>query len=150
MPEAGGLALAFDFGLARIGVAVGSVEAGTANGLAVVANRAGRIDWGAIDRLVRDWAPAALVLGEPAAQAGAGGPLPRALRRFGAQLRARYGLPVARVNEDYTSACARFELRAQRRAGRRGRSAPGATDMMAATYLLRAWYQQPDASAGDD
>ena len=136
MPEPG-LALGFDFGLARIGVAVGAPRFGTARGLAVVANRAGRIDWPAIDRLIGAWGPAVLVLGEPRSRRD-----PRmlsALRRFRAELERRYALPVALVDEDGTSACARAQLRMQRRLGRR-RAARGDLDMLSAALILRTWF----------
>ena len=142
MPDAYKVALAFDFGLARIGVAVGSLEVATARGLDVVANRDGAVDWPAIDRLIRAWRPSVLVVGEPEAQTGPDGRLPRALHRFCTELGSRYELPVAQVNEDYSSECARAELRAQRREGVRKRPAQGETDKMAAAYILNAWLSE--------
>lgn len=147
MPDAYKVALAFDFGLARIGVAVGSLEVATARGLDVVANRDGVVDWPAIDRLVQTWCPSVLVVGEPQAQTGPNGHLPRALRRFCTELGSRYALPVARVNEDYSSECARAELRAQRQEGARKRPGRGETDKMAAAYILNAWLSEQDVVA---
>lgn len=142
MPDSYQLALGFDFGLARIGVAVGSLEVATARGLAVVANRNGAVDWPMIDRLVQTWHPSVLVVGEPEAQTGLGSRLPRALRRFCTELGARYELPVARINEDYSSECAHVELRAQRREGARKKLVRGETDKMAAAYILNAWLSE--------
>ena len=147
MPDAYKVALAFDFGLTRIGVAVGSLEVATARGLDVVANRDGAVDWPAIDRLVQTWCPSVLVVGEPQAQTGPDGRLPRALRRFCTELGSRYALPVARVNEDYSSECARAELRAQRQEGVRKRPDRGETDKMAAAYILNAWLSEQDVVA---
>lgn len=142
MPDAYRVALGFDFGLARIGVAVGSLEIATARGLEVVANRDGRVDWSVIDRLVETWRPSVLVVGEPEAQTGPGDRFPRALRRFCTELGSRYELPVARINEDYSSECARAELRAQRQEGARKKLARGETDKMAAAYILNAWLSE--------
>ncbi len=142
MPDDYQVALAFDFGLARIGVAVGSLKIATARGVEVVANRRGSVDWSGIDRLVRTWRPSVLVVGEPEARVGADGHLTRALRRFRAGLAARYGLPVARVNEDYTSECARADSRARRRAGLQRRLVSGEIDKMAAAYILNAWLSE--------
>lgn len=150
MPDAHPVALAFDFGLARIGVAVGSMELATARGLDIVANRGGAVDWAKINRLVRTWRPGVLVVGEPRAQTGADGRLLRALRRFCTELSSRYQLPVVRVDEDYSSECARAELRAQRREGLRGRVARGETDKMAAAYILNTWLSEQDVIAGKD
>ena len=142
MPDAYKVALAFDFGLVRIGVAVGSLEVATARGLDVVANRDGAVDWPAIDRFIETWRPSVLVVGEPEAQAGRDGRLPHALRRFRTELESRYELPVVRVNEDYSSECARAELRAQRQEGARKRPARGETDKMAAAYILNTWLSE--------
>ena len=149
MPEHSGMVLGFDFGLARIGVAVGSLEAHTANGLDLVPNRRGLVDWKAVDRLVADWHPSVLVVGEPKAQTGNDNRLNKAIQQFCLELKSRYGLPIAQANEDYTSACARMELREQRRAGVRGRITRGETDKMAATYILQTWLAQQDAPSGE-
>ena len=150
MPEGYGVALAFDFGLARIGVAVGSMEVATARGLDVVANRKGAVDWAAIDCLVKAWQPSVLVVGEPQAQTGRDDRLLRGLRHFCSELVKRYGLPVNRMNEDGTSECARAELRAQRQEGSRGKLIRGETDKMAAAYILNAWLLEQDAVARED
>lgn len=133
-----GVALGFDFGLARIGVAVGASEFSTTQGLEVVPNRSGRIDWRAIDRLVRTWGPKVLVLGEP--QERKDPRMVTALRTFREELGRRYSLPVEMVNEDYTSACARAELREQRRQGERGKVRREEIDMMSASLILRTWF----------
>ena len=150
MPEARGLVLGFDFGLARIGVAVGSLEAATAHGVDVVRVRNGAVDWEAIDQLMTTWQPEFLVVGEPQAHASSAPELLSTMRRFCTELETRYHLPVDRVNEDYTSACAQDELRAQRRAGERGRIERGETDKMAAAYILNTWLSERDAVARKD
>jgi len=145
MPEGSGMALAFDFGMARIGVAVGSREAETARGIAVVANQTGAVDWAAIDGLVREWAPSVLVVGEPCEQRDEHSAWFQAMRRFCSELKRRYRLPVERVNEDYSSAAARAQLRAERLEGRRGKTNRGETDKMAAACILSTWFSEHDA-----
>ena len=62
MPErAARTVLAFDFGLKRIGVAVGEPELGTAHPLPPIAAPG----FEAIARLVKEWQPAQLVIGLP-------------------------------------------------------------------------------------
>ena len=63
-----------------------------------------------------------------------------ALRTFREELGRRYSLPVEMVNEDYTSACARAELREQRRQGERGKVRREEIDMMSASLILRTWF----------
>ena len=68
MPEAAlprGYILSFDFGLKRIGVAVGQATTGTATPLETVRHGRDEPDWNAIARLVREWRPALALVGLP-------------------------------------------------------------------------------------
>ena len=67
MPEAvtpEGTLLGFDFGLRRIGVAVGQTATRTAGPLVTVSH-SDQPDWQAISALVNEWKPAGLVVGLP-------------------------------------------------------------------------------------
>ena len=97
MPERGTI-LAFDFGLKRIGVAVGEPELGTAHPLPAIAAPG----FDAISRLVKEWQPSKLVVGLPVAEQGAH-PLAHRVERFARQLEGRFRRPVARVDERFTS-----------------------------------------------
>ena len=57
----------------------------------------------AIDALIREWRPAALVVGVPFHPDGAAHENTERARRFGRQLQARFGLPVREVDERYTT-----------------------------------------------
>lgn len=98
--------LAFDFGLKRIGVAVGEPELGTAHPLPAIAAPG----FDAISRLVSEWQPAQIVVGLPVAANGEH-PLARRVERFARQLEGRFRLPVARVDERFTSVEAESRLR---------------------------------------
>ncbi len=98
--------LAFDFGLKRIGVAVGEPELGTAHPLPAIAAPG----FDAIGRLVAEWQPARIVIGLPVAEQGEH-PLARRVQRFARQLEGRYRLPVERVDERFTSVEAEHKLR---------------------------------------
>ena len=107
MPErASRTILAFDFGLKRIGVAVGEPELGTAHPLPAIAAPG----FDSISRLVTEWHPARLVVGLPVAERGEHALAPRA-ERFARQLEGRFGLPVARVDERFTSVEAESKLK---------------------------------------
>lgn len=98
-----GTILAFDFGLQRIGVAVGEPEVGTAHPLPVIhaQSAAGRLT--AIEQLVARWKPARLVVGRPLAEDGESHEMTRRAERFARQLKGRLRLPVALVDERYSS-----------------------------------------------
>ena len=60
-----GAVLGFDVGARRIGVAVGNGITGTASELGLIEVRDGVPDWARFDRLVREWSPTQLVVGDP-------------------------------------------------------------------------------------
>jgi putative Holliday junction resolvase len=94
--------LAFDFGTRRVGVATGNSLTRTATPLTTVAAE-GEARMAAIDALIREWRPAALVVGVPFHPDGAAHENTARARRFGRQLQARFGLPVREVDERYTT-----------------------------------------------
>jgi len=105
-----GTVLGFDFGLARIGVAVGEMETGHAHPLAVIAEEANAARFAAIEALLAEWKPTALVVGLPTHMDGSEHAMTVRCRRFANQLQGRYGLPVTLVDERLTSAEAEERL----------------------------------------
>lgn len=131
--------LGFDYGLARIGVAVGqSITAGT-RGLRIVTARDGEPDWDTITQLIQSWEPDALVVGVPLHMDGAEQPITEAARRFARRLQGRYRLAVHQVDERLSSDEAQHRLAAQ---GIRGRGAKDHIDAAAACVILETWFNQ--------
>lgn len=140
MPE--GTVLAFDFGTQRVGVAVGEPALGTAHALAGIAASGDRL-MATVAALVTEWRPARLVVGVPVDAHGAARDMTRRAERFARQLEARFGLPVARVDERYTSVEAESRLRAvagARRAAQASRSR--ALDSGAARVILEQYLSE--------
>jgi putative holliday junction resolvase len=125
MPERGTV-LAFDFGLKRIGVAVGEPELGTAHPLPAVSG------FPEIQKLVVEWKPIRLVVGLPVRDAGEH-PLARRVERFARQLEGRFRLPVARVDERFTSVEAESKLRGVKKK---------AIDSVAAQLILEQYFDE--------
>lgn len=126
MPEAGRTVLAFDFGLKRIGVAVGESELRTAHPLPGIAAPG----FDAIDKLVKEWRPDMLVVGLPVAE-NREHPMAKRVQRFARQLEGRFRLPVARVDERYTSVEAESLLRGMKKK---------AVDSVAAQLILEQYF----------
>jgi putative Holliday junction resolvase len=136
--------LSFDYGLRRIGVAVGNTLTGTAEALATVAAQDGRPDWHALDRLVADWRPTAIVAGVPYNASGGDTRLAAAALRFADELGNRYGIEVYRVDERLTSREAEDSFRELRRSGAKAkRVRRGEIDREAARLLLMQWLRGP-------
>jgi putative Holliday junction resolvase len=128
MPERGArTVLAFDFGLKRIGVAVGEPELRTAHPLAAVS----RFD--EIRSLIVEWKPARLVVGLPVSVNGDAHAMTRQAEDFARRLERRFKLPVARVDERYTSVEAESRLRGLKNK---------AVDSVAAQLILEQYFDQ--------
>ena len=131
--------LAFDYGSRRIGVAVGQTTTGTASPAGVIPV-AGTPDWAAIERCVREWSPARLLVGLPYNMDGTETLLTGTCRGFGKELSRRFGLPVEFVDERLTSAAAQADLRDARRSGARTRRVTREDiDANAARVILETW-----------
>ena len=131
--------LAFDYGSRRIGVAVGQTTTGTASPAGVIPV-AGAPDWAAIERCVREWSPARLLVGLPYNMDGTETLLTGTCRGFGKELSRRFGLPVEFVDERLTSAAAQADLRDARRSGARTRRVTREDiDANAARVILETW-----------
>lgn len=96
--------LAFDFGLKRIGVAIGNTLLREARPLTVISAAANDAKFAAIAALIDEWKPERCVVGLPLYPDGAEHEMTVRCRRFGNQLSGRYGVPVVLVDERYSSA----------------------------------------------
>jgi putative Holliday junction resolvase len=136
-----GTLLGFDFGLARVGVAVGELETAQANALETLAGEAAAPRFAAIERLLAQWQPVALVVGIPTHLDGTEHELTARCRRFANQLRGRYGLPVFECDERLSSAAADAALAD---AGQRDwRSRKVVLDAVAAQLILQQFLDTP-------
>jgi putative Holliday junction resolvase len=97
-------ALAFDFGTRRIGLAVGNSITGSSQALAPIAADNDDARFAMISAQIKEWAPDQLVVGLPCHPDGAEYAMTAKARRFGNQLQGRFSLPIAWVDERYTSA----------------------------------------------
>ena len=140
--------LSFDYGLRRIGVAVGNTLTGTAEALATIDAFDGEPDWHAIRRCVSDWRPAAIVVGVPYNMVGQNDQLTTAALRFADQLGEQYQIEVHRVDERLSSREAEDDLRERRRSGSKTRRVRrGDVDREAARILLLQWLRAQPAEA---
>lgn len=96
--------LAFDFGLKRIGVAVGNSVIRQAQPLTVVTAATNDAKFAAIAALLSEWTPARCVVGLPLHPDGAEHEMTLRCRRFANQLHGRFGVGTVLVDERYSSA----------------------------------------------
>jgi putative holliday junction resolvase len=139
MASGGVTLLAFDYGLRRIGVAVGNTLTRNARPLLTLDAGETGPDWAQLADLLREWRPARLVVGVPYNDGASGQETVAAAQRFARRLQGRFNLPVDTVDESLSSVEAYERLRAQRRQGHRGPIAKKDIDSAAAAVILQDW-----------
>jgi putative Holliday junction resolvase len=132
MPKEEAAFLAFDFGMKRIGVAVGQTITYTARPLPLMQATDGVPDWAQIKSLVSQWSISGCVVGLPLTLSGEEQPISLAARKFANRLKVRTGLPVFFSDERLTSQAARLQ-------GIEGES----IDSIAAQIILEDWLAHP-------
>ncbi|MDZ4263702.1 MAG: Holliday junction resolvase RuvX [Pseudomonadota bacterium] len=149
MPEAGPsnsgqrTLLGFDFGLKRIGVAVGQELTGTTRPLTTVNVNNQLIDWPHIERLLNEWQPDLIIVGLPLNMDGSEAEIGQRARRFSNQLHGRFNRPVALVDERLTSIEAEQIVTEARRHGQmKKQKAKESVDQIAAELILKSWLGQ--------
>ncbi len=138
-PLPAGTVLAFDFGLKRIGVAVGDTTVKLAHPLATIAEESNDRRFAAIAALIAEWHPALLVVGLPARLDGTEHEMSALCRRFARRLEGRHGLETRLVDERLSSASASEDLA---EIGIRGRKQKAALDQVAAQRILQSFLDQ--------
>ena len=140
MPEASGAILAFDFGLKRIGVAIGtrlaSGQLAAARPLATIGKEANDARFAAIGALIAEWQPRCLLVGRPLNDDGTPHDMTARCERFADQLRGRFQLTVELVDERYSSLEADAGLRGR---GLDWRQRKAQVDAEAALIILNDW-----------
>ncbi len=124
-----GTILAFDFGLKRIGVAVGNTVMRQAQPLAIIDAASNDAKFLEISKFVQEWQPLICVVGLPMHPDGAAHEMTTRCQRFANQLHGRYGVQVRLVDERYSSAVLN---------GKRGEK----IDDQAAAIILQQYFDQ--------
>ncbi len=136
MPNSGAV-LAFDFGLKRIGVALGELSIGLAHPLATLHEESNEGRFRAIAALIEEWRPVLLVVGLPLHLDGGEHEISRQCRRFARRLEGRFNIRSILVDERLTSAAAGESLHG---AGVRGRKQKAVLDQVAAQQILQSFF----------
>ena len=138
MPLRQGTILAFDFGTARIGVAVGEAELSSGHPLETVCATTNDARFGRIAALIREWQPQALVVGLPRHMDGQDDEATALCRKFGQRLHGRFHLPVYWVDERLTSVVAESLLAEAQVFGKKQKQA---LDQVAAMAIMQTYFE---------
>jgi putative holliday junction resolvase len=130
--------LGLDVGSRRIGVAVSDPLGITAQGLETIQRQNKRIDHSALEKVIREYAVAEIVVGYPLRMSGAEGAQSTKMQDFAEELRKLFRLPVHLWDERLSSAQANRLLReTDMSIKRRG----AVVDQMAAVLILQSWME---------
>lgn len=131
--------LGFDFGMKRIGIAVGQTITKTATPLKTIHANQGMPPWDRVDHLIKKWQPQALIVGIPLNMDGTTQPLTHLAENFADLLKERYQLPVYGIDERLSTKDARERLFNQ---GGYKALQDGQVDGVAAQLILQNWFTQ--------
>ena len=134
--------MGIDFGLKRIGFAVGNTVTRTAQPLAHVNCHKNGPDWAQIRAHIEEWQPGIVVIGLPVSLQGDETEMSRMARRFGRELERRFQVTVAFTDERLTSNEADRIIRERTPEGRKiesGRS--GTRDSIAAQLIVQTYME---------
>jgi putative Holliday junction resolvase len=133
-------ALAFDYGIRRVGVAFGQSISGTARPVAVLKAKDGIPDWVQIERLIEEWRPDLLVVGLPYNMDGSESELLTRVIKFARRLTGRFNKPCFGMDERLSSKAAIEQVLEE--GGSRNRTA---IDDIAAQIILENWLTEYNA-----
>lgn len=131
--------LGFDFGMKRIGVAVGQTVTKTARPLGVIPAKAGEPQWDVLGKMVKTWQPQAFVVGIPLNMDGTEQAITQSARQFAELLHERFNIPVYGMDERLSTKDARDQLFTK---GGYKALQKGQIDSVAAQLILETWFME--------
>lgn len=123
--------LGLDYGLKRIGVAVGQTLTGTARPLCIIHNASSQPNWAKLDQIFQEWQPDALVVGLPLHADGSTSDSTTAVHTFSTTLQQRYTYPIYHIDERLSSIEAATRVQRQDK-----------LDAVAAQVILETWLRE--------
>lgn len=131
--------LGIDYGHKRIGIASGQTITGSASPITTLNQLKGLPDWEAIEELIGQWKPQALIVGMPYYLDGKENDMTKAVDAFCLELEQRFPLPIFKINEALSSYEAEQMLKENTKIGKHNKHE---IDKMAAAIIVQNWLDQ--------
>ena len=131
--------IGFDYGERRLGIAVGSIEVGTANPLTTIQVTSAQILWDEIDKIIKEWNPNTLIVGRVDHRTQNDDLIKSKIDHFCKKLQSRYHLPVETIDESYSSVTAYEILKDMRSKGQRKKINKTDIDKASAAIIVNSW-----------
>ena len=130
--------LAFDFGLRKIGVAVGNTLTKTTMPLDIIYTKNGGTPWSDIENLLEEWKPLSVIVGDPINMDDTFSEMSGKARKFAQRLHGRFSVKVLMIDERLSS----FEAKSFFRNGFGGKIKSDNIDSFAAEIVLKSWMEE--------
>lgn len=135
--------IAFDFGLKKMGVAIGQDITNMASPLDPIMMKDGIPDWRLLESVIDRYRPTIIILGQPNLTGKSSELLMEKIIVFKRILEERFSIIVEMEPEHLTTKEAKEKLKVQRQEGMLSRKImKGQIDSMAATIFLQDWMNQ--------
>ena len=95
--------IAFDFGIKKIGVAVGQTSTYTSSPLLIIKNKDGKVNWEEINKLINEWNPELIIVGKPLNMDGTDSEIMKKVDRFLKKLKSLHHARYEYIDERLTT-----------------------------------------------
>ena len=123
------IVMSFDFGMKRIGVAVGQKVTQTASGLAIIQALDGIPKWDHLDKIVLDWKPERFIVGLPINMDGSNSEMSKKAQKFSRRISSRYNIRSEMFDERLTPLKREYDEKTH-------------IDAIAAKIILESWLRE--------
>ena len=130
--------LSFDFGEKRIGVAIGNSITKISHPLETINTSKNTERYKLIELLLKTWEPVKLVIGYPLNDDGTLSKMSLLAKKFGMKLWNKYNIPIAMIDERFTSSEADLELKKFEKNFKKRKIV---VDQVAAMIILESFFQ---------
>lgn len=133
------IVIGFDFGMKRIGIAVGQTVTQKARPLETIPAKNGEPNWAQLSKIIKKWHPDILIVGMPLNMDGSDQSISRHTRRFAQSLKEKFQIPIFEMDERLTTKSARENL--FNKGGYKALQ-DGQVDQLAAQLILQNWFDE--------
>ena len=130
--------LSFDFGEKRIGVAIGNSITKSSHPLETINTPKNTERYRLIELLLKTWEPFKLVIGYPLNDDGTLSEMSLLAKKFGMKLGNKYNIPIAMIDERFTTSEADLELKKFEKNFKKRKIV---VDQVAAMIILESFFQ---------
>lgn len=133
--------LGLDYGMRKIGVAIGQTLLGTASPIGIVSCNQGEPNWPQLSKIISEWAPDRIVIGMPYNLDDSENHMTEKVKIFGEEVIKKYQLPVFFEDEKLTTKLVNSELSDMAHYKKSPKKIPDLKDAYSACMIIESYIQ---------